>query len=384
MKKLRAWFTVGSFAFLGSLAAVSCGSDEATGENNGGGTLDGGGSGGMEGGVIRDGDSAVPTGEIGRACVTDAECGDGLTCVPRDDVDTLGGAPPNGLCTVACENDDVCLEYSQNAWCVGFDNGNYCLEGCEVDSGLGVKCHDRADFLCTPVDSAALGVSCTTDAQCDPGTVCLSGECTALLMICLPRCGSNEDCASGLFCDPLLGMCVEDEPTGKGYNEVCDPAGDPAECASGICFEDYDDPSTGTCSGRCNFGNPYACGYTGEGKADTACLFASVVGGQQEEAGDLGYCGQLCDCDDECTATGEVCRPIENATLEEFWQRVGYCVPIVEGGDFTADDSLGPCAGGAPNAGGAGGAPSTGGAPPQGGSPAESGAGGAPAGAGGG
>ncbi|HVJ20753.1 MAG TPA: hypothetical protein VM686_35330, partial [Polyangiaceae bacterium] len=141
---------------------MSCGSDEATGDGDGGGgTLDGGGSGGMEGGVVRDADSAATTGDLGAACITDAECGDGMICITRDNVDTLGGAPPSGLCTAACPceetadglicSDDVCLEHSANAYCVPFTTGDtgYCLEGCAMDQGLTPKCHDRIEFVCT-------------------------------------------------------------------------------------------------------------------------------------------------------------------------------------------------------------------------------------------
>ncbi len=366
MKKLRAWFTVGSFAFLGSATAVSCGGDdEATGDGNrgGGGTIDGGGSGGTAGSTTTP-DAPVTTGELGRDCITDAECGEGLICIARDDVDTLGGAPPGGLCTLACDSDDICLEHSSNAWCAGFDNGAYCLEGCLIDAGLAEKCHGRIDFVCSGVDFAPIGPTCVDNTDCtEPETVCLSGECNAVLTLCLPSCGSDADCASGLFCDFMTGLCNEAAPEGKDFNEACNPAStaDPPECAGGICFETYDNPEVGTCSGLCNLGNPFSCGYTGDGPADSACLFGTILSGDQAEIGDLGYCGQLCDCNDDCSAQGEVCRPFNEPVLEELWIRLGYCVPIIDGGTFTADQAIGPCEGGAPGVGGAGGTPAQGG-----------------------
>jgi hypothetical protein len=377
MKKLRAWFTVGSFAFLGSLAAVSCGSDEATGDGSGGGgTIPGGGSSGMDSGIREDTGTGATSGNIGRACATDAECGEGMLCISRTDTETLGGAPPKGLCTVACSTHDTCLEFSSDAWCVEYDNGGYCLEGCLMDQEPAVKCHDRLDFVCHVLDFAPLGTGCSDLDPCGTNEVCLSGECNLALTVCTPGCGSNEDCPSDLFCDYISGLCVETEPEGKDFNELCDPSttADPNECVGGICSETYDDETEGTCSGFCNIGNPFSCGYTGEGKADAACLYGSILGGEISETGDLGICGQLCDCDDECTATGEVCRPFDSTPIEELWQRLGYCVPIVDGSDFTADESLGACEGG-------GGAPGAGGA---GGTPAEAGASGTPAGGAGG
>ncbi|HVJ16403.1 MAG TPA: hypothetical protein VM686_13270, partial [Polyangiaceae bacterium] len=342
-------------------------------------------------GVVRDADSATTTGELGRDCITDAECGEGLICVTRDDVDTLGGAPPKGLCTAACPcedgadgticSDDPCLEFSANAYCIPFTAGDtgYCLEGCAFDQGLTPKCHDRIESVCTGVAFQELDTDCTDNLDCGANEACLSGVCNAVLTVCLPNCGSDADCDDGLFCDPLTGLCMEDPPTGKGVNEACDPAADPDECASGYCSVTYMHEDEGTCSGFCNLGHPFSCGYTGEGKADAACLFGTVLSGEASEVGDLGVCGQLCDCDDECTATGEVCRPFGDPVFEELWQRVGYCVPIVEGGTFTADDAIGPCgAGGGGNTGGAGGMPS--GQSGAAGAPVDmGGAGGAPA-----
>jgi hypothetical protein len=339
---------------------ISGGASGNTGNRGGtGGVVGTSGTGGASGssvggnstgGTAVGGTGAVTSENVGRACATDAECGAGLTCIQRTDTLTLGGGPPKGLCSIACSTHDTCLEFSSDAWCVEYDNGGYCLEGCLIDQEPAVKCHDRLEFVCNVLDFAPLGTGCSDLDPCGSNEVCLSGECNLALTVCMPSCGSNEDCPAGLFCDYISGLCVESEPGGKGFNEACDPsaAADPNECVGGICSETYDAPSEGTCSGFCNMGNPFSCGYTGEGKAGAACLYGSIIGGEISETGDLGICGQLCDCDDECTATGEVCRPFESAPLEELWQRLGYCVPIVDGSDFTAGDAIGPCADGAP------------------------------------
>ncbi len=372
----------------GPLGGSGGGSGGAGGKGGKGGAASGGTSGkggaGATGGVNQSGGGGVSAGtggeggeagspamngSLGASCIIDAQCGAGLICVESSDVATLGGAPAGGICTAACNSDDTCLLLAADAWCSAFEGGNYCLEGCLMDAGLNVKCHDRVDMVCSGVDFAPLGTVCVDNGDCDPNTACLSGECNAVLTLCLPSCGSDAGCSPGLFCDYTSGLCQQSAPTGKDFNAACDPNGAADECAGGICFETYDVPSEGTCSGLCNLGNPYSCGYDGQGQADSACLFGTILSGNQTENGDLGYCGQLCDCDDECSATGELCRPFDEPVLEELWLRAGYCVPIIEGGTFTAADAIGACAGGAGGASGEGGAPSV---PPAGG------AGGAP------
>jgi hypothetical protein len=244
-----------------------------------------------------------------------------------------------------------------------------------MDAGLNPKCHNRIDMVCSGIQFEPLATACLDNIDCGVNEACVSGECNLVLTVCLPSCGSDADCDAGLFCDYRTGLCGEAPPTGKGFNEPCDPNAVVDECTSGYCSASYEVPTTGTCSGFCNLGNPFSCGYEGDGKADAACLFSTVLSGNQSEVGDLGSCGQLCDCDDECSAAGEVCRPFNDPTFEELWQRLGYCVPIIPGGTFTADDALGACVGSG-GAGGAGGASSE---PPGGaGGVSAGGAGGAP------
>jgi hypothetical protein len=210
------------------------------------------------------------------------------------------------------------------------------------NTGFEDKCHGRLDFVCDVLNTLPDGSSCETGDDCSTERVCLSGECNAALTVCLPACGSDADCSGGLYCNYSSGLCVEDQPTGKDFNEPCDPEADNGDdCIGGFCFSSYDDETQGTCGGLCNLGNLVVCGYDGEGPADSACV-GTIFSGTVGERGDLGLCTQLCDCSDDCTAFGEVCRAWETQpdVALELYQRAGYCTPVVEGSGFTADDAI--------------------------------------------
>jgi hypothetical protein len=350
MRKLSAWFTLGSFVLFGSVLAVGCGSDEATDDDDddgsGGGILDGGSK---EGGTVRDSGSGSGSSQVGRACSTDAECGtdDALFCVTEDDVDSFGAAPAKGLCTKDCLDDSECPD---GAVCsLGF-----CFEGCEPGANTSTvdKCHGREEVVCTLLPRG--DEVCELDGDCPvDGEVCAAGQCW--MFGCQPNCGSDADCASGMFCDFDFGFCVEEEPEGKDITDSCDPGLTMDEC-QGFCIANDDTEETGFCTAICNLGSPVGCGYTGEGQADAACLFAT---GLVPDPGpnDIGLCGQLCDCNDDCSVEGDLCAELGVPQLEDFWQRKGYCRPPSD--DFGEADSLGACDTGG-GEGGAGGTPSSG------------------------
>ncbi|HEV8245323.1 MAG TPA: hypothetical protein VGP93_06130, partial [Polyangiaceae bacterium] len=298
MKKLSAWITLSALAFFGSLAVVSCGSDEATGGGHGGGGLIGsGGGGGMDGGIIRDSGSDAGTGKLGQACATDSECGDsGLICIKRDDPVLGGGAPPKGLCTTPCTQDDTCLEFASDAYCVAFGARNsdgYCIEGCTAGSALGSedKCHAREEFVCTLIGVIPSSTVCDVTTDCASGELCDNGTCGEIVTGCMPLCGGDHDCASGFFCDFTSGLCVQEEPTGLDINQQCDPDALVDPC-NGFCLAASTGSSDGSCSAFCNLGSVYGCGFSGEGQADAACLFSTIIA-PDPGAGDVGLCGQL-------------------------------------------------------------------------------------------
>ncbi|HEV8246850.1 MAG TPA: hypothetical protein VGP93_13825, partial [Polyangiaceae bacterium] len=117
-------------------------------------------------------------------------------------------------------------------------------------------------------------------------------------------------------------------------------------------------PDSGACSAFCNLGSVYGCGFDGTGQADAACLFATVIA-PDPGAGDVGLCGQLCDCNSDCGTPGDYCAPLGVPDLETLWQRAGYCRPPAA--DFSAQDSL-DCGAGVGGGSGSGGAAGAGGA----------------------
>jgi hypothetical protein len=374
MRKVSAWFTLGSFVLFGSMLGVGCGSDEATKDDDdgnsgwtGGGVLDGGNK---EGGAVRDSGSSSGTSRVGRACTTNAECGsdDDLFCVNDTDVETFGAAPAGGICTKECFDDSECPGGSVCS--LGF-----CFEACEpgANSSTLNKCHGREEVVCTLLPRESAG--CDLDGDCPvDGEVCIANQCW--MFGCQPNCGSDADCADDMFCDFDFGFCVTKKPEGKNITDACDPGRAVDEC-QGFCIANDESGETGFCTALCNLGSPVGCGFDGKGKADAACLFATALV-PDPGPNDIGLCGQLCDCNSDCSVKGDLCAEIGVPQLEDFWQRKGYCRP--PGNGFDEDDSLSKCPdtggggeGGAPGMGtGEGGAPSE--PDPE---PSEGGAGGA-------
>jgi hypothetical protein len=93
-------------------------------DQGGGGTTGSGGTtgtGGATGGSATGGTGAVPVTALGEPCVEDGDCGDApMFCLLPDGL-LDGSGPPNGLCTLPCDADDLCLEYADAAYCVGFE-----------------------------------------------------------------------------------------------------------------------------------------------------------------------------------------------------------------------------------------------------------------------
>src|SRR5262245_39551899 len=123
MKRFLPWLGLGLLtAAIGGMSISGCGSDSG---GNGGGKKDGGrttgkGGSGQGGGIIGGaggggnvagtGGSGAATGgggsggstpqsRLGRACATDAECGEGLKCEKANSGQWDGEGPPKGYCT---------------------------------------------------------------------------------------------------------------------------------------------------------------------------------------------------------------------------------------------------------------------------------------------
>src|SRR5690606_64152 len=60
---------------------------------------------------------------VGRACTEDAQCGEGLRCFTSDSNDFFGGGPPNGYCSINCEEDAQCTAIDRSSQCRVFGAG---------------------------------------------------------------------------------------------------------------------------------------------------------------------------------------------------------------------------------------------------------------------
>lgn len=273
---------------------------------------------------------------VGRACTTDAQCGEGLTCFTSSGNDFLGGGAPNGYCTINCNEDAECSAVDRASQCVATIPGSpgLCLRTCRsFVQGPGQdtraaalqenKCLGRIDLVCQ--SEAFLGLA-------EYESLRQQGWCT-------PQCGSNEDCP-GRSCDLARGVCVDTPTAGLAIGERC--AGD-AECAGGLCVRLGVDEAF--CSAPCVYGQPIGCGFGLNATTRGAgCILPQVRGFLSSEgAGDVGLCGELCGSDSECAqqARGWTCEL--STDTETLFNRPGLC------------DAPTPADGGVDAGGGAGG-----------------------------
>jgi hypothetical protein len=279
-----------------------------------------------EGGLIDPGDEGGAGGRpgatasrIGRPCVRDVDCGgQGLTCMTAASSDLGGGGPAGGYCVADCSEDvAICQTLDPNSVCVRFSSGTvagpaFCLEGCTVGQTTAVatsKCHNRLDAACDDTGAPTPGEG-----------------------FCRPTCRGDFECGTRK-CDLGSGFCVDaSEITGTlPIGSPCDPS-PPEECA-GACFALTEDGADGPgmCAALCTLGSP-GCGLDPNSTEipNAACLF--VLTDADGGTGDLGLCGRLCDCDDDCTAYQRACRPWGDAASEEQSGFKGYC-----GGQFDAN-----------------------------------------------
>ncbi len=259
-------------------------------------------------------------GVVGARCETDGDCSGGATCLQANSDIYLGaGGIAGGYCSFSCTVlseapfDDDCDEHDPQSFCapLGPDGATYCLRTCtSLDPDPGeAKCLNRPDLVC--VSQAAT-----------------SGMFTGMRQegYCQPQCGSDEDCPEGRVCHAQAGICttaqVELAPVGARCTLDTECSGQ--ECA------DRNSDNVGTCTASCVLGALSGCGYGRDASPrEAACLTPLVAAGRfSEGAGDLGLCRELCDVAEDCERFDEgwTCAAL-NDTLEEFFGRVGACVP---------------------------------------------------------
>jgi hypothetical protein len=277
------------------------------------------------------------------ACDADADCESGLLCITADST-TLGAAVPHGLCTKACEADTECSALIAGSYCVAFDEDAtvlYCILGCLTGTPGIPKCHERTDIACSLLGLNDTDVECTTADDCEDTQFCNedTGFCGDTVTGCLPLCGGVFDCESGQSCDFLSGFCVPGEAEGLPIGAECDPAATTDPCL-GFCQVQDAEGTEGSCAGFCSL-NPdlIGCGWSGTGTAEAACLYGTRLSPPDDlQAGDLGICGALCDCNDDCGASIHRCVDESDGQVMAIWGRAGYCRPLLD--TETEDDAI--------------------------------------------
>ncbi len=150
------------------------------------------------------------------------------------------------------------------------------------------------------------------------------------------------DCGS-FFCDFGTGFCVEKRPAGDPVGAPCDvrivdpdvPEDErPEDTCAGRCLSNVDASGNligAACYGYCTsgtLGTVVNCGSSPNGVTEAGCLF--VFDGQSG-AGDIGACGQLCECDSDCHDPASGCEDFAtgtNYTEDQYRQafgQAGYC-----------------------------------------------------------
>jgi hypothetical protein len=213
---------------------------------------------------------------------------------------------------------------------IGFyDRTGFCLPTCEPGSEISPdKCHERV-----------------------PGLACVEDEEDAEAGVCLPLCQGDAECGGDLFCNPSTGLCASAESEGDPIGTACSADGGESGCRD-ECLPVYenasdDEPLYEVCAEGCTFG--WACGWDDmDSAAEGICDSLS----DDAEVGDLGWCRQLCRCNDDCRHPELVCLPLDPDSLDIF-RRAGFCAYPLEA-DETGIECTG--AGGAAGAAGASGA----------------------------
>jgi hypothetical protein len=278
------------------------------GSTGGGTSIIEGGMSGASGGSANagvGGDGQLKT--IGNSCASDAQCSPGATCLTTASNLWLGGGPPEAICVADCSAGASTCDAFQDAVCV-------------QSSVASQASLSRA--LCFSSCSLALGTSSIHSCAKTGQQACESLDTQGTVGFCRPYCVFDSDCA-GFYCDRSLGVCTSIRRTASTelFGDACNP--NSVNCA-GVCLTFSSTSSI--CTHRCAFGSLADCNTGSETSTSAICGYASPYG----DTGDLGYCSPLCNCNDDCKATGFVCRSFEDTALMEQAGHLGLCSPSVD------------------------------------------------------
>jgi hypothetical protein len=261
---------------------------------------------------------AAGNASLGATCTHDDECTGGLVC-------WMAGVearfPAHGLCSKKCTSNPDCDAVKPGAVCFKLgaspSAGNWCGEPCTLGPGQltslraganASKCHGRADMACQSYGGTACGPACNDDSQCGPDAVC----------------------------NGATGLCAKGENT--PWTDVGASQPDGGGCPFGT--RPLATLAGTLCTATCTLGVVPSCRWGGaaDAGAPSACVFRPTNQG----AGDLGFCGKLCDCASDCPSS------LPCTELPASWQaetgRHGVCGGT--GGEIVCDDAGAPDAGG--------------------------------------
>lgn len=229
-----------------------------------------------------------PATMLGARCKGDGDCGEGLFCSVPYSTDWMGGGPAHGYCTRDCsqDGDSACTAFDPGSFCQGPTDGvRLCVLRCAPGGASAaldfdiMKCWARQDVACSPMGAEGVWG-------------------------CWPTCGDDTDCP-GIPCDRDTGLCGTGQggglPLGSNCSEWIGSQGDAGQRCEGYCTDwtRAEDAGAGdagseinTCLARCVIGDPNACDFP-----KGLCTSDS---GAAVSFGDLGYCVQTCESDDDC------------------------------------------------------------------------------------
>jgi hypothetical protein len=256
--------------------------------------------------------------------MVDGDCG-GLTCIlPSIDDEVFGGGPAGGYCTKACSADGDCgmsgVCYTNAAATTG-----RCVLTCVQGPAL--------MHLNDPIDDPTKCLA-RPDVACD--------QLGPNRFACLPVCGSDSQCPAGMHCDPRASVCVSTPNPGLADGQACGTLDGGVDPCAGECLTLAPGGDAGAtvsvCTTECVMGDapsvaatPTAWTVCG-GVTNGLCVYSPPG----EGAGDLGYCTNACQKQDDCDAPDLWCFAIVNLTGTSGITN-GWCFPGTPCPGGTAD-----------------------------------------------
>jgi hypothetical protein len=179
-------------------------------------------------------------------------------------------------------------------------------------------------------DGAASG----DDASLDAATDAAPGQDAAILDATTGDASGQDaglDATTGDASGQDAGL---DATTGDASGQDASFDGSsPASCL-GTCVAL--DQTESVCSRRCVFGDTNECAPASGGLRRGGCVYVTPDGG----IGDLGFCGELCDCSGDCSDPTFVCDAFAAGDLATAFARQGVCTPpaLVQNRAIACDD----------------------------------------------